>query len=195
MGLAGRPALAAHMPHACMLQRRQGLDCIGLTSCEDWRRQGSFPVATADAAGVQWSPSGSCLAVHDSPLAYLVGLCAVWPVALAMVCCHGECICRHLLHSCYGIRMRISAWLSRFMPAICVNPLCKAAVCREVALYDTQGRALAQFSPYEEALGVRSIAWHPSGRLLAVGSCDMVSLRWLCCRMLTRASQPARLLP
>ena len=46
----------------------------------------------------------------------------------------------------------------------------------QVAVYNTQGQALGRYCAYEEALGVRSIAWHPtSGRLLAVGSCDKVS--------------------
>ena len=46
----------------------------GLTSCADWKRRAAFPVATSDAAGLAWSPSGSCLALYDSPLTYLVCL-------------------------------------------------------------------------------------------------------------------------
>ena len=47
----------------------------------------------------------------------------------------------------------------------------------QVAVYNTQGQALATFNAYDEALGVRSLSWHPAGRLLAVGSCDKVRHR------------------
>ena len=37
-----------------------------------------------------------------------------------------------------------------------------------------EGEYLAQYSAYSGALGVKSVAWAPSGQLVAVGSYDQV---------------------
>ena len=41
-----------------------------------------------------------------------------------------------------------------------------------VCLYAADGEYLAQYSAYTGALGVKAVAWAPSGQLLAVGSFD-----------------------
>ena len=53
----------------------------------------------------------------------------------------------------------------------------------QVLLYTATGEHLQTFRPYENALGVKTIAWHPHGHLLALGSYDerarlLNSLTW-----------------
>lgn len=43
-----------------------------------------------------------------------------------------------------------------------------------VAIYSPEGECLATHQPYSHALGVKCLAWSPSGQLLAVGSFDQV---------------------
>ena len=47
----------------------------------------------------------------------------------------------------------------------------------KLLVYAADGRALAKHCAYEHALGVKggSVAWSPSGQLLAVGSFDQVA--------------------
>ena len=44
----------------------------------------------------------------------------------------------------------------------------------QVGVYTPEGECLAAFQAYSGALGVKSLAWSPSGQLLAVGSYDQV---------------------
>ena len=53
----------------------------------------------------------------------------------------------------------------------------------QVLLYTAGGEHLQTFRPYENALGVKTVAWHPNGHLLALGSYDqrarlLNSLTW-----------------
>lgn len=53
----------------------------------------------------------------------------------------------------------------------------------QVLLYSAEGEQLACFRPYENALGVKTVAWHPTGLMLALGSYDerarlLNSLTW-----------------
>ena len=41
-----------------------------------------------------------------------------------------------------------------------------------VCLYTPEGEYLAQYSAHVASLGVRAVAWAPSGQLLAIGSSD-----------------------
>ena len=41
-----------------------------------------------------------------------------------------------------------------------------------VCLYTPEGEYLAQYSAHAASLGVRTVAWAPSGQLLAIGSFD-----------------------
>lgn len=50
-------------------------------------------------------------------------------------------------------------------------------------LYSADGKQLQSYRPYENALGVKTFAWHPTGHLLAIGSYDerarlLNSLTW-----------------
>lgn len=47
-----------------------------------------------------------------------------------------------------------------------------AIVRHRVCLYQPDGRELAVYSAYDNALGVKAVAWSPSSQLLAVGSYD-----------------------
>ena len=42
----------------------------------------------------------------------------------------------------------------------------------KILLYSVDGRCLAKYSAYENALGVKSIAWSPTSQFLAIGSYD-----------------------
>jgi hypothetical protein len=50
----------------------------------------------------------------------------------------------------------------------------------KLLVYAADGRKLAQHAAYEHALGIKggSVAWSPSGQLLAVGSYDQVSVAY-----------------
>ena len=53
----------------------------------------------------------------------------------------------------------------------------------QVLLYTAAGEHLQTFRPYENALGVKTVAWHPHSHLLALGSYDercrlLNSLTW-----------------
>ena len=64
----------------------------------------------------------------------------------------------------------------------------------QVVVYGLDGRVLTSYRAYSDALGIKSVAWSPSGQLLAVGSYDQVCggptcaqgiVRWracACCR-------------
>jgi WD40 repeat protein len=39
-------------------------------------------------------------------------------------------------------------------------------------MYTPDGRCVGRHAVYEDALGVKSVAWDPAGRYLAVGSYD-----------------------
>jgi len=41
-----------------------------------------------------------------------------------------------------------------------------------VALYSIAGELLGRFSAYDQALGVKAVAWSPTGQLMAAGSYD-----------------------
>lgn len=41
-----------------------------------------------------------------------------------------------------------------------------------VCIYSPTGDLIAQYTAYEDALGVRKVKWSPSGQLLAIGSYD-----------------------
>lgn len=43
-----------------------------------------------------------------------------------------------------------------------------------VCLYSADGEYLSRYSAYSGALGIKSVAWSPSGQLLAIGSYDQV---------------------
>lgn len=53
--------------------------------------------------------------------------------------------------------------------AICVWDTCLEY---KIFLYSPTGKCLRQYSAYEQALGIKSVAWSPSGELLAIGSYD-----------------------
>ena len=44
----------------------------------------------------------------------------------------------------------------------------------QLAVYTPEGECLATYSAYSDALGIKSIAWSPTGQLLVVGSFDQV---------------------
>lgn len=45
-----------------------------------------------------------------------------------------------------------------------------------VCLYSADGEYLSQYSAYSGALGIKCVAWAPSGQLLAIGSYDEVRI-------------------
>lgn len=47
-----------------------------------------------------------------------------------------------------------------------------------VCLYSADGEYLSRYSAYSGALGIKSVAWSPSGQLLAIGSYDQVPHPW-----------------
>ncbi len=47
----------------------------------------------------------------------------------------------------------------------------------QLAVYTPEGECLATYSAYSDALGIKSIAWSPTGQLLVVGSFDQVGLQ------------------
>lgn len=42
----------------------------------------------------------------------------------------------------------------------------------KVLLYTLDGRCVSKFSAYDSALGIKSLAWSPTGQFLALGSYD-----------------------
>jgi hypothetical protein len=48
----------------------------------------------------------------------------------------------------------------------------------QVLVYTAHGEQLQCYRPYENALGVKSVAWHPHGHMLAVGSFDERCRAW-----------------
>ncbi len=47
----------------------------------------------------------------------------------------------------------------------------------QVLVYDTSGNCLSSYKAYGDALGVKQVAWAPTGQFLAVGSFDEVTSR------------------
>lgn len=39
-------------------------------------------------------------------------------------------------------------------------------------MYTPDGRNVGRYAAYEDALGVKTVAWSPTGKLLAIGSYD-----------------------
>ena len=46
-----------------------------------------------------------------------------------------------------------------------------------VVLYSPDGRRVAYYSAYDDALGVKGVAWSPSSQFLAIGSYDQKVFR------------------
>ena len=46
----------------------------------------------------------------------------------------------------------------------------------KLSVYSSDGLCLASYSAYQDALGIKTVQWCPTGQLLAVGSFDQVSI-------------------
>ena len=71
------------------------------------------------------------------------------------------------------------------------------AQCSQVLIYSEEGEQLQAYRPYENALGIKTVAWHPHGHLLAIGSYDqrarlLNSLTW---QRLAECEHPSELRP
>jgi len=44
----------------------------------------------------------------------------------------------------------------------------------KLLVYSSKGHCLSSYCAYQDALGIRSVAWSPSGQMLAIGSYDQV---------------------
>ena len=44
----------------------------------------------------------------------------------------------------------------------------------KLLIYSSEGKRLATYSAYQDALGIRAVQWSPCGQMLAVGSHDQV---------------------
>ena len=71
----------------------------------------------------------------------------------------------------------------KWSPSGSVLCIIDTALQYQVLLYTAAGEHLQTFRPYENALGVKTVAWHPHGHLLALGSYDerarlLNSLTW-----------------
>jgi WD40 repeat protein len=67
----------------------------------------------------------------------------------------------------------------------------------QVLIYDQMGTLLQSYRPYDHALGVKALAWHPQGHMLAIGSYDerarlLNSLTW---QRLAECTHPPTLRP
>lgn len=48
----------------------------------------------------------------------------------------------------------------------------ESPLCYKILVYSVDGRCISKYSAYENALGVKSIAWSPTSQFLAIGSYD-----------------------
>lgn len=53
----------------------------------------------------------------------------------------------------------------------------------KLAIYTAEGHCLASYSPYQDALGIRTVQWSPDGQRLAVGSYDQVQQQFKRCSL------------
>lgn len=65
------------------------------------------------------------------------------------------------------------------LPGRC--PLCRRPpgggsppCCPQLAVYTPEGECLVSYSGYQELLGIKAVAWSPSGQLLAMGDYEQV---------------------
>ena len=70
---------------------------------------------------------------------------------------------------------------------------CECGWCREqILVYSPDGRCLYKYSAYDNALGLKTVAWSPCGQFLGCGSYDQVvrALNYLTFKPVAEFSHP-----
>lgn len=152
-----------------LVQRYDCKDYLSLFSVRDWKPLAHLALPTQDAAGLAFSPDGTCFAVWESCLDYQVFL----PAAAHSALYSASTNTRSARPTLPPTRMSSACQARQIVhegPLVAQGAGCVA----QVLVCGLDGKCLTCYRAYSDALGIKTVAWSPSGQLLAVGSYDQV---------------------